>query len=135
MRNIDRHPQKLSETDLQGRVCVMALSTWFFGYTLTEISMIHPVVWFYSFGIDMTQEIYVGFCLGLVPFGASLGFLIFHLTKNLIRRKMYLIVCCVLSIVFTGCLQIGGVPCLFIFRTLQGVVSGINLPFAHILIK
>lgn len=40
---------------VEGRVVALCLSTWFFGFVLTEISLIPPAVWNYSFGIDMTK--------------------------------------------------------------------------------
>lgn len=40
---------------IEGRVVALCLSTWFFGYVLTETSLIPPAVWYNSYGISMTE--------------------------------------------------------------------------------
>lgn len=72
---------------IDGRVAVLCLSTWFFGYTLTETSLITPIIYYQTFGINMTYESYVGPCFGLIPLGAALGVIIARFTMNKTSRK------------------------------------------------
>lgn len=43
--------------------------------------------------------------------------------------RIYLVILNVLCIVFTALLQIPNVPCLYLFRALQGVVAGMYMNF------
>lgn len=72
---------------IDGRVAVLCLSTWFFGYTLTETSLITPIIYYQTYGINMTYEYYVGPCFGLIPLGAALGVIIAHFTMTRASRK------------------------------------------------
>lgn len=72
---------------IEQRVVVLCLATWYFGYVFTETSLIPNAVWAHSFGPDMVKELYVGPCLGLIPFGAAFGLIIAHFTMDKVSRK------------------------------------------------
>jgi hypothetical protein len=72
---------------IEGRVVALCLSTWFFGYVLTEISLIPTAVWYNAYGINMTKELFVGPCFGIVPLGAAVGVLLAHFTMNKFDRR------------------------------------------------
>ena len=72
---------------IDGRVVVLCLATWFFGYTLTETALITPIIYYQTYGINMTYESYAGSCFGLIPFGAAVGVIIAHYTMHKMSRR------------------------------------------------
>lgn len=71
----------------------------------------------------------MGPCFGIIPLGAAIGVLLAHFTMNKFDRRVYLLLVNCLSLLATGALQYPGVIPLFVFRSIQGIVSGIWMSF------
>jgi hypothetical protein len=69
-----KRPKLKGIQNIEGRVVVLCLTTWYFGYVFTEMSPLSPKqVLGRQFGEFMSHEYGVGPCFGLVPLGAALG--------------------------------------------------------------
>ena len=44
-------------------------------------------VWLNGFGVDMTEELFVGPCFGIVPLGAAVGVLLAHFSMSKFDRR------------------------------------------------
>jgi hypothetical protein len=72
---------------VEGRVVVLCLTTWYFGYVFCEMSPLGPAVLKPVFGDFMSKEEGVGPCFGLIPLGAAAGVIMANLLIDHISRK------------------------------------------------
>jgi hypothetical protein len=81
-------PRLKGISSIQGRVVVLCLTTWYFGYVFTEMSPLSPQqVLQPQFGDFMGEERGVGPCFGLVPFGAALGVVVANFLIDSLTRR------------------------------------------------
>lgn len=74
--------------NIEGRVVVLCLTTWYFGYVFTECSPLSPtLVMGPQFGNFMSKEDGNGPCFGLVPFGAAVGVVIASCIMDKLSRR------------------------------------------------
>jgi hypothetical protein len=69
-----KRPKLKAIQNIEGRVVVLCLTTWYFGYVFCEMSPLSPTLVLQpQFGTLMADERGVGPCFGLVPLGAAVG--------------------------------------------------------------
>jgi hypothetical protein len=83
-----KRPKLKSIENIEGRVVVLCLATWYFGFVFCEMS---PFSQYQILGVQwgpfMADERGIGPCFGLIPFGAALGVAIANGIIDMLDRR------------------------------------------------